>query len=136
MKFCVFGIGAVGSILGARLANAFDDVSLVERGPQLAAIRADGLRLITPEGDTLCVRPPATDDPRDPSMVRGDVVGGCNLAVHLRALVVCQRAHERARLDWHLPRNGHLPSLVPRAHPRIYSLAVVGHLRRHPCRMR
>ena len=65
MKLCVFGIGAVGSILGARLAATFERVSLVERGPQLAAIRAGGLRLITPAGDTLCVRPPATDDPRE-----------------------------------------------------------------------
>jgi 2-dehydropantoate 2-reductase len=65
MKICVFGIGAVGSILGARLADTFDDVSLVEQGHQLAAIRKDGLRLITPQGDTLCVRPPATDDPAE-----------------------------------------------------------------------
>ncbi len=85
MKFCVFGIGAVGSVLGARLATAFAQVSLVERGPQLAAIRAHGLRLITPQGDTVQVRPTVTGDPVE--LGPQDVVFLCVKAYSLPGVV-------------------------------------------------
>lgn len=65
MRPCVFGVGAVGGILAAHLASGGADVRLVARGPQLAAIREGGLRLIKPDGETLHVHPPATDDPGD-----------------------------------------------------------------------
>ena len=45
MRICVFGAGAIGGYLAAKLA-AVDglELSLVARGPHLAAIRANGLR--------------------------------------------------------------------------------------------
>jgi 2-dehydropantoate 2-reductase len=48
--------------LGARLAEAGFSVHLVARGPHLAAIRRNGLRVISPNGN-VTVRAPATDDP-------------------------------------------------------------------------
>jgi len=45
MKVCIVGAGAVGGVLGARLAGAGHAVSLVARGEHLAAIRAEGLGL-------------------------------------------------------------------------------------------
>ncbi|MFN3613490.1 MAG: 2-dehydropantoate 2-reductase [Rubrimonas sp.] len=45
MKVCVFGAGAIGGYLAVRLANSGVDVSVVARGPNLAAIRDHGLRL-------------------------------------------------------------------------------------------
>ena len=45
MRICVFGAGAVGGYLGAMLAAAGCDVSLVARGPHLAAIQQNGLTL-------------------------------------------------------------------------------------------
>ncbi|RMF38818.1 MAG: 2-dehydropantoate 2-reductase [Alphaproteobacteria bacterium] len=45
MRICVFGAGAIGGFLAVRLANAGQEVSVVARGPHLAAIRAHGLRL-------------------------------------------------------------------------------------------
>jgi 2-dehydropantoate 2-reductase len=45
MKICIAGAGAIGGLLGARLAQAGHEVSLVARGAHLAAIRADGLKL-------------------------------------------------------------------------------------------
>jgi 2-dehydropantoate 2-reductase len=45
MKLCVFGAGAIGGYLAVRLANAGADVSVVARGPNLEAIKANGLRL-------------------------------------------------------------------------------------------
>ncbi|MBL3583841.1 2-dehydropantoate 2-reductase [Rhodovulum sulfidophilum] len=52
MKICVFGAGAIGGYMGAKLAQAGAEVSLVARGPHLAAMRARGLRLIEEESGT------------------------------------------------------------------------------------
>ena len=46
MKICIFGAGAIGGYMGAKLAKAGADVSLVARGPHLAAMRDNGLTLI------------------------------------------------------------------------------------------
>jgi 2-dehydropantoate 2-reductase len=43
MKICIFGAGAVGGHLAAKLAKAGADVSIIARGPHLAAIQANGL---------------------------------------------------------------------------------------------
>lgn len=64
MKICVFGAGAVGGFLGAKLARSGAAVSLVARGANLAAIRANGLKLRT-DGQETVVRLPATDDPAE-----------------------------------------------------------------------
>lgn len=62
MKICVFGAGAIGGYMGAKLAQAGADVSLVARGPHLAAMRENGLTLI--EGDeTVTVPVRAEEDP-------------------------------------------------------------------------
>jgi 2-dehydropantoate 2-reductase len=44
-KITVFGAGAIGGYIAARLAAAGHDVSVVARGPHLAAIRERGLML-------------------------------------------------------------------------------------------
>jgi 2-dehydropantoate 2-reductase len=46
MKICIFGAGAIGGYLAAKLAQAGADVSIVARGPHLAAIRDKGLTLV------------------------------------------------------------------------------------------
>jgi 2-dehydropantoate 2-reductase len=45
MRICVFGAGAIGGLMGARLAAAGEEVTLIARGPHLAAMRAHGLKL-------------------------------------------------------------------------------------------
>jgi len=52
MKICIFGAGAIGGYMGAKLAQAGADVSLVARGPHLKAMRENGLRLIEEGGET------------------------------------------------------------------------------------
>ncbi|WP_072747951.1 2-dehydropantoate 2-reductase [Oceanicella actignis] len=68
MKICIFGAGAIGGFMGARLAADPEatgaEVSLVARGPHLAAIREKGLTLIEQERE-LNVRVRATDDPAE-----------------------------------------------------------------------
>jgi 2-dehydropantoate 2-reductase len=53
MRVCVFGAGAIGGHLAARLAAGGAQVSVVARGPHLAAIRAHGLREVRPDGEYL-----------------------------------------------------------------------------------
>ncbi|ERL97383.1 ketopantoate reductase [Rhodobacteraceae bacterium HIMB11] len=62
MKVCIFGAGAIGGYMGVKLANAGADVSLVARGPHLAAMQEKGLTLIE-EGETTTVPVTASDDP-------------------------------------------------------------------------
>ena len=62
MKVCIFGAGAIGGYMGVKLAKAGADVSLVARGPHLAAMQAKGLTLIE-EGETTTVPVTASDDP-------------------------------------------------------------------------
>ena len=46
MRICVFGAGAVGGHLAARLAAGGQEVSVVARGAHLEAMRANGVKLI------------------------------------------------------------------------------------------
>ena len=45
MKVCVVGAGAIGGYLGVRIAEQGHQVSLIARGPHLAAIKERGLTL-------------------------------------------------------------------------------------------
>ena len=62
MKICIYGAGAIGGYLGAKLAGTGADVSLIARGAHLKAMRENGLTLL--EGDErTTVQVTATDDP-------------------------------------------------------------------------
>ncbi|GIJ45430.1 2-dehydropantoate 2-reductase [Virgisporangium aliadipatigenens] len=62
MKIAILGAGAIGAYVGAALHRAGAEVSLVARGAHLAALRRDGVRVLSPRGDFVA-RPFATDDP-------------------------------------------------------------------------
>lgn len=69
MRIAVIGAGAVGGTFGARLTQGGHEVRFLARGRTLAALRSDGLRLESPEGD-LHLRPvAATDDPGEIGIV-------------------------------------------------------------------
>lgn len=46
MKVCIVGAGAIGGYMAVRIANAGHNVSVIARGPHLAAIKARGMKLI------------------------------------------------------------------------------------------
>ncbi len=50
MRICVVGAGAIGGFMGGKLALAGEDVTLIARGPHLAAIKAAGLKLELEDG--------------------------------------------------------------------------------------
>jgi 2-dehydropantoate 2-reductase len=51
MRYLVFGVGAVGGLVAARLVRGGAEVAGIARGAQLAALTARGLTLQTPDGD-------------------------------------------------------------------------------------
>ena len=66
MKVCVVGAGAIGGYLAVRLAHAGHTVSAIARGPHLAAIRANGLKLIEADRELVASDLTATDRVGDP----------------------------------------------------------------------
>jgi 2-dehydropantoate 2-reductase len=64
MKVCIYGAGAIGGYLGVQLAGAGADVSLVARGPHLAAMRENGLKLLI-DGEERVAHLNCTDDPSE-----------------------------------------------------------------------
>ncbi|MFQ5690335.1 MAG: 2-dehydropantoate 2-reductase [Gemmatimonadota bacterium] len=62
MRICIYGAGAIGGYLGVQLSRAGQDVTLIARGPHLAAMRKNGVKLLV-DGEERVARPLCTDDP-------------------------------------------------------------------------
>jgi ketopantoate reductase len=65
MKICVFGAGAVGGLMATKFALAGADVTVIERGPQLAAINTGGIRLEWQDGRVESARMKAVGNAAD-----------------------------------------------------------------------
>lgn len=64
-KVCIFGAGAIGGLIGAKLALKGEaEVSLVARGPHLQAMKVNGLTL-KQAGEIHVVHPKLTDTPAE-----------------------------------------------------------------------
>ena len=61
MRIAIFGAGAIGGMLGVKLAAAGVDVTFIARGPHLAAMQANGVTLRS-GGETITVRPRCLGD--------------------------------------------------------------------------
>jgi 2-dehydropantoate 2-reductase len=57
MKICIVGAGAIGGMLGVKLALTGNDVTLILRGANLEAVKANGLTLIEENGNELVAKP-------------------------------------------------------------------------------
>lgn len=64
MKICVYGAGAIGGVIAARLALSGVETSVVARGAHLAALQANDLTFHTPKG-TEVVPIAAAGDPAE-----------------------------------------------------------------------
>jgi 2-dehydropantoate 2-reductase len=64
MRICIYGAGAIGGYLGAQLALAGEDVTLIARGPHLEAMQSNGLKLRI-GGEERVARPRCTSDPAE-----------------------------------------------------------------------
>lgn len=59
LKICVVGAGAIGGLMAVRLVRAGHDVTVVDRGTTLAAIRASGIEVIGLDGSRTGARMPS-----------------------------------------------------------------------------
>jgi 2-dehydropantoate 2-reductase len=76
VRFVIYGAGAVGGVIGARLHQSGREVMLIARGAHHDAIAARGLRFETPtEASTLQI--PVAPDPAAARVGTGDVVLLC-----------------------------------------------------------
>ncbi|WP_137043592.1 ketopantoate reductase family protein [Pseudolabrys sp. FHR47] len=64
MRIAAMAAGAVGGYFGARLAAAGHDVFFIARGANLAAIKANGLKIESVHGDLHLPKVNVTDDPK------------------------------------------------------------------------
>ncbi len=72
MKIGIFGAGAVGGFLGAKLAATGQDVHFIARDNQMKAMRLSGLTVKSEHfGNTFIAHPQVTDNPED--------VGACDV---------------------------------------------------------
>ncbi len=62
MKLCIVGAGAIGGMLGVKLAQAGEDVTFVIRGANLEAARKSGIKLIMEDGTESLVHPAQATD--------------------------------------------------------------------------
>ncbi len=97
LRVCIVGAGAVGGMIGARLAAAGTPTSAVARGDTLEALQRNGWRLIEHDGE-IAGPVAASDDPAD--LGQQDVV------------VIAVKAHS-------------LPELAPRLAPLLGPQTVV-----------
>jgi 2-dehydropantoate 2-reductase len=99
MRIAIVGAGAIGGYLGARLSAAGEEVTFIARGANLAAIRANGLRLIEEDGREIraagarAVEKPAEAGPHD-------------------AVLLTVKAHQVAAIAAELPHLCHADTTI------------------------
>ena len=64
MRICIYGAGAIGAWLGVELSRAGQDVTLIARGPHLAAMQRNGVKLLI-DGEERVAHPKCVEDPAD-----------------------------------------------------------------------
>jgi len=91
MRIAVIGAGGVGGYFGARLAAAGNDVQFLARGRHLAAMRENGLRIESANGDLHLPQPNVTVDQM--ALEPADVV-----MVTVKLWDLAKTGHEIARI--------------------------------------
>lgn len=72
-KYVIYGAGAIGGVVGARLCQHGSDVTLIARGAHYEAIRDAGLRLRDPRSDTV-LEVPIVNDPSQIAWTGDEIV--------------------------------------------------------------
>ncbi len=75
MKIAVFGTGAVGGYFGGRLAQSGEEVIFIARGKHLQAMKDNGLKIDSLNGDFIVQPVQATDNPEEVGIVDMVLVG-------------------------------------------------------------
>lgn len=94
MKTCIVGAGALGGLLGARMALAGLEPTLLDRDVQLRALREDGLRLVRTDGEARETRAYRT-------------AGSCDEAGPHDLVLLCLKAYDLPGMADELPALAH-----------------------------
>jgi 2-dehydropantoate 2-reductase len=73
VRYIIYGAGAIGGTIGARLFESGHDVVLIARGPHLEAVQSEGLTVRAPDSTTT-LRIPAAGRPPEIDWQPDDVV--------------------------------------------------------------
>lgn len=64
MRICIYGAGAIGAWLGVQLSRSGEDVTLIARGPHLAAMQDNGVKLFMGT-EEIIAHPRCVENPQD-----------------------------------------------------------------------
>ena len=106
MRFVVYGAGAIGGVVGGRLAQAGHEVVLIARGEHHDAIRDDGLTLRTPDADPVTLAIPVVAHPAGIDFRDDDVVLLAMKSQHTGKALSALLAHARPGVSVVCVQNG------------------------------
>jgi 2-dehydropantoate 2-reductase len=125
MRFVVFGAGAIGGVIGARLHQSGRDVVLIARGSQLDAIRHGGLRIQDPAGEAT-LRIGTVAHPADARIGLEDVVILAMKSQHTASALADLRAAAQREVPVACAQNGVANERTAlRLFPNVYGIAVL-----------
>ncbi len=131
MRFVIYGAGAIGGVIGARLAQSGRDVLLIARGAHLEAIRARGLRVESADASAT-LRIPAVGDPGAAGLRPDDVVVLATKSQDTPAALEALRAAAPEGIALVCAQNGVANErAAARLFPHVYAMCVMcptGHL--------
>ncbi len=64
MRICIYGAGAIGAWLGVQLSRSGEEVTLIARGPHLAAMQSNGVKLLLGT-EEIIAHPRCVENPQD-----------------------------------------------------------------------
>lgn len=124
-RYIIYGAGAVGGAIGARLFQHGHDVALIARGAHLEAIRAHGLRLQTPD-DTVTLPIPAVAHPSELRFTADGVVFLTMKTQHTKAALDDLRAAAGPDIPVICAQNGvENERLAARRFANVYAMLVL-----------
>jgi 2-dehydropantoate 2-reductase len=85
MRFCIIGAGAIGGLVGARLALAGEEVTFVARGRNLEAINAAGMKVFYRDG-------------REETATTVRATDRCDAAGKFDVVILAMKAHQVAAI--------------------------------------
>lgn len=74
MRFIIHGAGAIGTLVGGKLAASGAEVVLIGREPHAEALKRDGLRLVSRDGEAHVAKLAAVTSPAELTAQAGDVI--------------------------------------------------------------
>lgn len=125
MRFVIYGAGAIGGVIGGRLFAAGNEVTLIARGPHLAALQDRGLELLSPD-ELVRLPVPAVEHPSDVDLTADDVVILAMKSQHTADALRALAAHAPPGIAVVCAQNGvENERAALRLFPRVYAMSVM-----------